>query len=629
VNAMFSELVQYAEQLDRVPPYHQETQFQWTLEIGANGDAVAPALVPLTNTCGDKRGKAKTHDGATHLTPWVVRTRGVAAFVPHDWLRYVLGWCEDDLTPESSGQEEASFRDLTEEEQVKAAEKRARADENRKRASQQHAVYVDLIEAWANTHGKDDPVAQALWQFVIGDAIGSIPRPEKWKDRDYVLITVGGLPAHLATSLRPFWTRHVESWKGKGTTGECLICGHVGLLVDTIPQTVKGTLFPGKDSTGVAPISVNEEAFGFNLMKGLTHVPVCVSCAGAIPSALNELLADEGRSRRTVSTVTTWWIKGDSVFDPPALLNSSEEQDIVALIEMVESAEQVVGPVDTSVFNALVVSANKGRMVVHDWTSVPLAELQRNIARWFADTEMEPAWTSESRYVPLWRLATATGRFEKETSRYRPLKDPTGHHPNRIEEELRRTALSGSAPPHHLATWVIARVAADHHVDQPRAALLRLALHRTYQKGNLMPGLDPQCTDQCYVAGRLFAQYEQIQYSAATMDGGESPNTTFTDRNFPGAITNPAMAMATGDKHAAAWLSKLRRERRDAPHVRALEEMMALLDPATPLPTRATIEQQAMFILGFHHQRSANRQAREEVLRLRRTPETSTIDNES
>ena len=594
---MFSELVQYAAQLRSAPPYHQETRYLWSLEIGADGGAEAPRLVPLTHTVTDKRGNVRTVDGSTHLTPVIKRTAGVAPLIPHDGLGYVLGWCDQDSKPE--------------------------------RVSKAHSEYVDLIEAWASSDGKDDPVAQALRRFVLSGAVIRVSQPEKWTSKDNVLITVDGLPAHHATSLRSFWTRHVEAEKGTGSTGECLICGKVGPVVDTLPQMVKGPLVPGGQSSGVAPISVNAEAFGYNLTIGLAHVPVCVTCARAIPAALNDLLADEGRSKRAASTVSTWWIKGGTVFDPLAFLDTADEHDVVALIESVESAKRSAVPVDTSMFNGLVVSGNGPRMVVHNWTSVPLAELQRSIARWFADTEMEPERSSDSRYVPLWRLATATGRFERQTSRYRPLGDPAGHHPNKIEEDLRHTALGGSAPPHQLAAWVIARVASDHHVDTPRAALLRLTLRRTFQKGNLMSGLDPQCTDPCYVAGRLFAEYEQLQYRAATMDEGGAPNATFADRNFSGAITNPAMAVAAGEKQAAAWLSKLRRKGWDAPHVRSLDEMMALLDPKTPLPTRATIEQQAMFILGYHHQRAANRHAREEAARRRQTAETSTIDNES
>ena len=569
----------------------------WTLEIGSNGDAVAPSLVHLTSTTKpDKRGNTKTVEGQSHITPVVDRTFGVSAFIPHDRLGHVLGWCDEESKPE--------------------------------RIAASHAAYVGLIEQWANAEGANDPIARALQQFVRSDATRTIQQPDKWTSKDNVLLTVGGILAHRAVSLRTFWTRHVESVKGSGIIGECLICGRVGAVVDTLPQMVKGTLVPGGRAGGVAPISVNASAFGYGLTKGLAHVPICLACAQAVPAALNHLLSDEGRRKRTSSTATTWWIKGTTEFDPLDFLDQAKEGDIAGLIASVESAMPVAAQIDPSVFNGLVVSGNGPRMIINDWMSMPLRDLQANIARWFVDTETEPAWASESRYTPLWLLATSTGRFDSATSRYRQLGDTAGHHPDKIVESLRHAALNGSTPPHQLATWVLIRVSSDHHIDTSRAALLRLALRRTYQKGNLMPGLDTQCTDPCYVAGRLFGEYDQIQYAAATIDGGDAPNATFADRHFSGAITNPAMAIASGEKQAAAWLSRLRRNGRDALYSRALDEIVALLEPNAPIPLRATIEQQAMFVLGFHHQRAANRQARQAAAERKRTAETTTTDND-
>lgn len=596
MTGMYRELVRFAEGLPEDKPYHQETQYLWALGLDAEGRPCGADLIPLTTIQMDRKGNPKVVPGVRHVTPTLKRTSGVDPLVPHDGLAYVLGWCDEKSQPG--------------------------------RVTEAHQAYVGLIQEWANNEGANDPVAKALLQFVSGDAINTIRRPEQWSSKDNLLIQVGPTLAHEARSLSRFWTRHVESSKASGARSACLICGHVGTLVDTLPQMIKGPLVPGGQSSGVAPISVNAAAFGFNLSTGLSHVPVCNECARAIPAAFNDLLGDGARRHRSESAATTWWIRGESQFDPLDAIEQANESDVVALIRSVESAHKIQATIDGDQFNCLVVSGNGPRLIIRDWTSIPLHELRAHVAAWFTDTEMVPEWPNQSRFTPLWTLATATGRFDQKTSRYKWLGEKAGHHPHQIVEDLRRAALRGGPPPLPLASWVIVRICADHHVDTARAALLRLALRRTYSKGSLMPGLDPLCTDPCYVAGRLFAQYAQIQYAASTLDDGKTPNATFADKHFAGAVATPATAIAAGEKQASAWLSKLRRKGRDAPYVRELDALMELLDPMNPLPTRASIEQQAMFVLGYHHQRAQAHHARDAARQAKLATQTHSPDQD-
>lgn len=563
------------------------------MSLGLDGRPLAPRLVPLV----DEGGRA----GVEHVTPMFKRSgKSAPPVVPHDRLDYVLGWCDKTGDPSPQG--------------LGAIAKAERA----------HQAYREAIRDWAATDGDGDPIAQAVAAFVLGGHASSIGKPDVWSQKDNVLLVVDGVSAHLAASIPSYWVRYVDRLKARSHEGTCLVCGEKGRLVATIPQMVKGGRVPGGDKSGVAPISVNKAAFGYDLTTQLAHVPVCTSCARAIPTALNSILGDERRRRRTDDTATAWWIRGKSDLDPLDMIDQPREADVAALIGSIESGRAISAAIEPDRFNCMVVSGNGPRLIVHDWTSMPVQELMANVARWFVDIEIEPEWLDQARFAPLWLLATASGRFDREHKRYLPLGDPKGRHPHGIAEELRRTALHGSNPTSQLAIWVISRVAADQHVDAPRAALLRLALRRTYSKGDLMPGLDPSCADPCYVAGRLFAEYAQIQYAAATMDEGKAPNSTFADKNFAGAISNPAIAIAAGEKQAAGWLSKLRRKGWDGPHIRTLDSLVDLLDPAVPLPTRATIEQQSMFVLGYHHQRAHSNRAREAAKQAKLAGQTNT-----
>ncbi len=579
MTTIYAELIRFAAGLDHERPYHQPTQFLWSLSINADGSPMSTSLVPLASPRTDKKGNVKVAHGASHVTPTLKRTAGVDALIPHDGLGYVLGWCDGSSRPD--------------------------------RISQAHQAYRALVEQWAIGPGAGDPIARAMHLFFSGQGPTLIEHPECWTSKDNLLLLVGSQPAHLAQTLPGFWADHVEARKGRGTSGTCLVCGNPGMLVDTLPQMVRGPLIPGGQSSGVAPISINAPAFGYNLSTGLAHVPVCNQCARGIPAAFNSLLSDEARRHVSESTVTTWWIRGKEKIDPLNVLDHTDERDVVALINDPDTGQATPVALEEDRFNCMVVSGNGPRLIVHDWTSIPLHELKLNIAAWFTDTETIPERGSDSPFTPLWRLAAATGRFDPSTGRYLPLTDKAGHHPSGLVNSLRRVALAGSAPPHQLIAWVVTRVSSDHRVDTPRASLLRLALRRTFSRGNLMPGLDPTCTEPCYVAGRLFAEYAQLQYAAATMDGGNPPNSTFADKNFAGAITNPALAITSGEKQSAAWLSKLRRKGWDSVHIQALDSLMELLDSSGSLPLRASVEQQAMFILGYHHQRASNSNARD------------------
>jgi CRISPR-associated protein Csd1 len=124
-----------------------------------------------------------------------------------------------------------------------------------------------------------------------------------------------------------------------------------------------------------------------------------------------------------------------------------------------------------------------------------------------------------------------------------------------------------------------------------------------------MPDLDESNDQPPYIAGRLFAAYEQLQYDTyRARDGhaGTKPNTTFSDRYFAGALTSPRAVVITGGRDAQAWLKKLRGRNEKAAyhHQRVIANLYRLLGTDNPIPARMTPLEQATFLLGYHHQRA-------------------------
>lgn len=593
MTTLFSALVQYAMDRDLLEkPYHAPTRFLWQLNLNSDGSLASRELTPLS-TPREVRGKIKEERGRVVTVPRMTRTSGVSPMLGADDISYVLGWVPQESEAEDGPEDRG----------------RPKAVQD---ARQRHEAWSALTRHWAASPAAAlDPIPKALVTF-LENGVQQVLRPAEWTPKDGVIIHVGLVPAPTASSAAPFWTRHVEGAKGSSRVGLCLVCGINGPLVDSFAQPVKGPLIPSGQTSGVAPVSVNEAVYGYGLRRGLGQVPICLSCAQAIPTSLNHLLSDATRAHRSSMAATTWWVDGASDFNALDELSPAEDSAVAALVQRVHSGRGTRYGLDQlEQFYAVTLEANAARMVVHDWTHMPLITLQENILAWFADGRLEPLWPQGRTYQPLWLLAAATGRYDEGTNRYLRPSDKGGRHPHAINEVLQHAALQRSTLPREVVAHIIQRVAADGRVDDPRVSLLRLHLTRSAStKGTSMPGLDPDNTQPAYLLGRLLSAYEDTQYAAATADGGEAPNATFVDKYLAGAITSPRLVLTAGGRQAPAWLSKLRRSKRDWFHQRDIDGIIAQLDSNDPGPTRATLDQQALFLLGYHHQRAHSNAAR-------------------
>lgn len=592
MTTLFEALVRYAHEHKLLEkPYHAPARFIWQLDLNPDGSLASRELTPLF-TPREVRGKITEERGRIVTVPRMTRTRGVSPMLGADDIAYVLGWVHDAPDPGDAAT-------------TRAYDKIVRDTRQRREA------WSALTRQWAaSPAAADDPIPRALVNF-IENGIDQVLQPAEWSAKDGIIIHVGLAPAHAAQSAVPFWTQYVERTKGSGRISLCLICGMNGPVVDTFAQPVKGSLIPGGQTSGVAPVSVNEAAYGYGLRRGLQQVPICLSCAQAIPTSLNHLLSDSARAHHSSDAATTWWVDGASDFDPLSELSPTQDSAVAALIERVRSGRGTRHVLDLEQFYAVTLEANHSRMVVCDWTHLPLITLQENILAWFADGRVQPLSAHGQTYQPLWLLANATGRYDPDTGRYLSPFDRGGRHPHAIAEILQNAALHRCPLPRDLASHVVQRVVADRRVDAPRIALLRLYLIRSQpSKETPMPGLDQSNTEPAYLLGRLMSVYEDTQYAAATADGGHAPNATFVDKYLAGAITSPRLVLTAGGRQAPAWLSKLRRNNRGWFHQREIDAIIALLDPSDPGPIRATLDQQALFLLGYHHQRAHSSAAR-------------------
>jgi CRISPR-associated protein Csd1 len=361
-----------------------------------------------------------------------------------------------------------------------------------------------------------------------------------------------------------------------------------------------------------ALVSINERVFGYDLETQLANTPLCLVCGEAFSAGLTAVLeSPHSISYGDQDSRMSWWTVGPKpAFDPMDLLNRPDPQVVGDLLGRVARGEKPVAP-ETARFCSLTVGGNVARVMVRDWVDMPLRDLLANVAAWFADHEVDPKWPDDRRHHSLISLVVATGRWQKERRRYAELGAKAADRPNAIQRDLLQVVLRGAPAPLALLAHLLHRITSDGRLDDARAALLRLCVNeRTVTsdrpqstRRTLMPGLDPTNTDPFYVSGRLFALLEQIQYDAS----GGKLNTTYGDRYFTGAVSNPRAALVQGRKDAKAWLRKLRRPEtygKLVVHEKKLDELFSLLDAGPGLPTRTSLRQQATFLLGYHHHRA-------------------------
>jgi CRISPR-associated protein Csd1 len=474
------------------------------------------------------------------------------------------------------------------------------------------------VRAWAE-HAPEDPAAKALVAFYAAGHAAGLTRPEGWTSKQSVLITIDGIPVAQSPSLQRFWAGEVERRKAGGGSGNgarrgrCLVCGAGdALLLDTLPQQLPRRLVP-LATQNVALVSANKRIHSYDFGGSLTTVPICVECGRRAVHNLESVLADPewsvsyGGDSRLV-----WWTLGERTIDLNAVLNVDDPATVHELLDRVHRGKGATGlRLETDRFCALTLSGNVSRVMVRDWIDMPLSALEANVAAWFLGHELASGHTGAGPYYPLIRLVLATGRWDRQLGRYAQLDAGNAQRPPDSFRQLLRAALLQAPLPSSLLAHLVKRVRSDRRMDNPRAALLRLLLTRSPNpKMEVTPVLDPANRDPAYLAGRVFATLESIQYNASP---NNQPNTTFADRYFAGAIANPRVALVQGRQLAAAWLKRIRRS---APGTavaldKRLTELLDLFDAGAGLPGQIDLQGQAAFLLGYHHQRAEDfRQAR-------------------
>lgn len=552
-------LYQLAEREDLIGAY-QKGQIHYQLHIDRDGHMLG--LVPTQ----DERGR-----GLIGQLPRLIGTRTVNTLARPfvDKADYSLGLGAGGVTDKRTAARAADFRRHVEACVAATNDSGARAV----------LAFLDRTPSWRDSLFAQRPAAEWTGDEVVA----------------FVLDEDGSLPVHLRPAVRAWWTAQRSESSAAGRPLRCLVTGAVAVPERTHPQ-IKLRL-PGAQGGGASLVTFNASAFEAHDLKQGDNAPVSPAAATGYTAALDSLIerTDKRAFRcgvRVGDNVIVFWTRDahDGVEHLLDLFDPSTDDAIRAAESPWRGTAP--SPLDATPFYAVTLGVNVSRVVVRDWFTSTMADVNAAVARYFDDL----ALAGQDAPLPIAALVRALRA-----------RDDSDLVPD-LGVRLFRAALRGTALPREILATALRRLRVPpekkniqaRQLLAARVALIKATLRRL-PRGSLPPlevtvSLDEENCQPPYLLGRLFAVLERLQGAAL----GDI-NATIRDRYFGAASATPALVfprlIRLSMHHAAKadsgpWFERL------------IGSIVAGL-PAARFSRQLNLEEQGLFAVGYYHQRQS------------------------
>jgi CRISPR-associated protein Csd1 len=470
----------------------------------------------------------------------------------------------------------------------------------------EHKAFVERHCEWLASSADEGLVA--LLRFLAGwrpEHFVDFDWPEHMKDQNVVFALererLDGIYIHDRPAARELWAP-IFAARDKRTEAVCLVTGEKGPVARLHPA-VKGVR--DAQPSGASIVSFNHDAFTSYGHEQGDNASVSEAAAFAYTTVLNRFLQRDSGHRIQIGDASTvfWADAGDQKAAEDAehffagLMGADNERisnrgikNTLEKIRAGRAAADIVADLPKGVrFYILGLAPNASRLSIRFYLEDEFGMIARRYLEHIERLRIEPPPREVT--PSMWRMLIETAVLRKSDN----IK------PNLAGEWL-RAILSGTPYPLTLLSTLIMRLRADHSINALRVAILKSILIRNFDM-EVPVALDPTCTDQGYLLGRLFALYERVQTTAL----GYEVNATIKDKYYGAASSQPRKIFPRLESNSANHLSKIGKQK---PSLRVFLErqigsIMDMMEPGKdPFPVRFSGSSQAMFGLGYYHQRN-------------------------
>lgn len=476
-----------------------------------------------------------------------------------------------------------------------------------KRLAAEHAAFVNRhLAALADS---TDEGLVALRRFIEAwrpDDFARLGWPEDMKDQNVVFALdserLRNVMIHDRQAAQVLWTGQQTA----GGSGEavCLVTGEVGPIARLHPA-IKGVW--GAQSSGASLVSFNLDAFTSYGHEQGDNAPVSEAAAFAYSTALNRFLAQGSTNRLQIGDASTvFWAEAATreaaadAEDMFAALTGADRIDEAAegrrvgdMLERIRNGQPLSAlrpDLAAGVrFYVLGLAPNAARLSVRFWLDDDFGAIAERLIAHHHRMRIDPPPGEAA--PSFWRLLIETAPLRK-----------TDNIPPNLAGDWLRAILAGRRYPLTLLATLLMRLRADKDVNALRVAMLKALIIRNFPTMEVPVSLDPANTDPGYLLGRLFAAYEYVQTQAL----GGKVNATIRDQYYGTASATPRAVFPALQRKVTHHLARLRKDRPGS-YVFADSKIGAIFEMADPdklfLPTLSA-QQQALFAVGYYHQRN-------------------------
>lgn len=431
----------------------------------------------------------------------------------------------------------------------------------------------------------------------------------------------------------------------QATEMQCLVTGQQEPVARLHPD-IKGV--PGAQTKGASLVSFNLDSFTSYGKEQGANSPISQRAASGYGVALNFLLSRQNPNQPIFlgDTAVAYWAdapdnryaqafysllkpefqqeqeEGESEENKSKRKRAKEAEKQIGevaeavrqgkAIDLAELRKQVEKELDKNTrFYVLGLAPNASRLAVRFFLTEPFGVFAERIMQHYDDLQIEKEFPNQPTYLSPYRIL-AECVSPKVTQRDDEVKKSW----SLLGGAFMRAILTGAPYPEGLYAAMLNRIRHDTDetnddgrrrnvkINYIRAAYIKAHLIRKYRRGGNNPyqealqmSLNESYTHPAYVLGRLFAVLEKAQREAI----GQNINATIKDRYFTSACAAPASVFPTLLRLSHHWTTKAEY---GGVSDRRIQDLLDMLE-AKAFPSRLSLDEQGVFVLGYYHQRAA------------------------